>query len=352
MLWFAGGQSENPWTGAHPDLFEFSRIWDSHWYRIVAEVGYPSELPLDHGRVAENAWAFMPVYPTLVRAAMAASGAPFAIVSVVVSVAAFAAFIVVADRFFRSIVGERAALGAVAIVAFSPVAPVFQVGYAESLGLLFVALALVGLVERRWWLAYLAVPLAAFTRPVGVPLALAAGILFLIALRTRRDRGVLGGLTAVAGLAALGWPALAWWGTGRMTAYLETELAWRRPYVGNTAHGWGTGWWDSAKWWFPDIWPWILGGLALAVIVLAALPATRRLGSVSLAWLGSYLVYLIIVLFPQSSIFRLLAPMFPFAGVISTSRTRTWIAVIAGVVGQYFWIRWMWSVEGSDWTPP
>lgn len=353
LLWFAHSQPENPWTGAHPDLFEFSRIWDSHWFRIVAESGYPSELPLDeHGRVGENAWAFLPVFPMFVRVLMSVTGGTFAVVSVVVSTLAFAVFIVLADRLFRLVIGDQRALGAVTVVAFAPVAPIFQVGYAESLGMVFLTLALLGLLERRWWLSAFAIPLAALTRPVGVPLALTVGILFLASLRTKRDRGILAGLTAIAGISALAWPALAWWGTGRVTAYLETELAWRRPYIGNKGHGWGSGWWDSAQWWFPDTWPWVLGSLGLVVLVIALLPSTRRLGTVMLIWLGSYLLYLVLVLFPQSSIFRLLAPMFPLAGSVARSRVATVVAIAGGVVGQYFWVQWMWSVDGSDWTPP
>ena len=164
--------------------------------------------------------------------------------------------------------------------------------------------------------------------------------------------GVLAWLTVIAGASAFTWPALAWLGTGRFSAYLETELAWRRPYIGNKGHGWGSGWVDGAKWWFHDSWPWVLGALALVVIVIAMLPATRKLGTVALAWLGSYAGYLILVLFPQSSVFRLLAPMFPLAGAVAKSRAATWIAVIVGVIGQYFWVEWMWSVQGSDWTPP
>ncbi|CAB4863639.1 unannotated protein [freshwater metagenome] len=353
LLWFANGQAENPWTAENPDLFEFSRIWDSHWYRIIAETGYPAELPIDDdGRVGENAWAFMPVYPLIVRGLMAMTDAPFAIVSVVVSTVAFALFIVVADRFFRRIIGDSASLAALAVIAFAPVAPVYQVGYAESLGMLFLAVVMVGLTERRWWLAALFIPLAALTRPVGVPLTLTIAIMAVMAWRGRSDRGPLAGLVVLAGLSAVAWPAIAWGVTGRPTAYIETEVAWRRPYIGNNGHGWGTGWWDSAVWWFHDDAPWVIGGLALFFVIVALLPATRRLGVVALAWTGSYVVYLVMVLFPQSSIFRLFIPLFPLAGVVARNRTFSIVAVAVGIVGQFFWVKWCWSVEGSDWTPP
>ncbi|MFM6967374.1 MAG: hypothetical protein ACKOWN_00325 [Microbacteriaceae bacterium] len=353
MLWFAAGQAENAWTGARPDLFEFSRIWDSHWYRIVAEVGYPSELPIgDDGRVGENAWAFMPMYPMIVRAFMVITGAPFAYVSVFLSLAAFAAFIVLADRLFRHLVGDRAALWAVAVVAFAPVSPVYQVGYAESLGMVFLTLVLIGAIERRWALAAVAIPLTALTRPLGTPLALLFAILVLVKWKSE-DRRPFMWMTALAGASTVAWPAIAWLTTGRMTAYLETELAWRRPYYdGEPGHGWGTGWWDSANWWFPENALWILVGIGAVVAVIAVLPSTRKLGRVALAWSFGYLAYLVIVLFPQSSIFRLLAPMWPLAGSIARSRTASLIAIVLGVSGQFFWIEGCWSVQGSDWTPP
>jgi len=328
-------------------------MWDSHWYRIIAEVGYPAELPIgDDGRVGENAWAFMPVYPLLVRVLMVVTGLPFALVSVALSTIAFAFFVVVADRFFRRIVGDSASLAALAVVAFAPVAPIYQVGYAESLGMLFLAVVMVGLAEKRWWLVALFIPLAALTRPVGVPLALTIAFIAVVAWRARDNRGPLASLTVLGGLSTVAWPAIAWWVTGRPTAYIETELAWRRPYTGADEHGWGTGWWDSAVWWFHDDAPWVIGGLALVVVIVAALPATRRLGAVSLAWTTSYVVYLVMVLFPQSSIFRLLIPIFPIAGVIARNRSLSLVAVFVGIVGQFFWVKWFWSVEGSDWTPP
>lgn len=352
MLWFAAGQAENPWTAAHPDLFEFSRIWDSHWYRIVAESGYPSQLPMDGDRVGENAWAFLPIFPFLVRLLMALTGGSFAVVSVAVSLVAFAAFIVLADRLFRHLVGDRAALWAVAVVAFAPVSPVYQVGYAESLSMVFLALVLLGVVERRWALAAIAIPLASLTRPLGAPLVIALGILTLVRWKSDDRRRYLG-LGIIATFSTAAWPIIAWAVTGRLTAYLETELAWRRPYLGDDGgHGWGTGWWDSANWWFHESGVWVLVGIAATVLVIAVLPATRRLGSIALAWMSGYLAYLVLVLFPQSSIFRLLAPMWPLSGAIARSRTASVIAILLGVVGQYFWIEWCWSVQGSDWTPP
>jgi hypothetical protein len=218
--------------------------------------------------------------------------------------------------------------------------------------MVFLTLALIGLRERRWLLVALAIPLVALTRPLGAPLALALAILTLVRWKSD-DRRPLVGLTLLAGAATAVWPLAAWWVTRRPSAYVDTEFAWRRPYYGeNESHSWGTGWWDSANWWFPDVAVPVILALAAVVVVVAMLPATKRLGAVLIAWLVGYLGYLILVLFPQSSIFRLLAPMWPIAGAISRSRTASLVAIGAGIVGQYFWVYWCWSVQGSDWTPP
>ena len=49
--------------GADPSPASFAAGWDAWWYWFVAAYGYPDVLPLtDAGEVAENAWAFMPIY--------------------------------------------------------------------------------------------------------------------------------------------------------------------------------------------------------------------------------------------------------------------------------------------------
>jgi hypothetical protein len=54
--------------GADAGLADFVLGWDAQWYWLIAEDGYPSELPLtDSGDVAENAWAFMPVFAMVAK---------------------------------------------------------------------------------------------------------------------------------------------------------------------------------------------------------------------------------------------------------------------------------------------
>ncbi|MFX7621179.1 hypothetical protein ABTJ52_22860, partial [Acinetobacter baumannii] len=52
--------------GVDPSLGQLALGWDAQWYWFAAVSGYPSVLPLTpHGDVAENAWAFLPVYSFL-----------------------------------------------------------------------------------------------------------------------------------------------------------------------------------------------------------------------------------------------------------------------------------------------
>ena len=55
LLWFASRQPANAWTGAHPGYLDFAKLWDGHWYFIIAAAGYPSELPVTaDGHVGES----------------------------------------------------------------------------------------------------------------------------------------------------------------------------------------------------------------------------------------------------------------------------------------------------------
>ena len=89
MHGFAAVQSANSFTSDHPSYLSFAAIWDGAWYRVIATGGYPSALPVDAaGHVTENAWAFMPAYPFLVRGLMLLTGASFEAVAVTVSLLA------------------------------------------------------------------------------------------------------------------------------------------------------------------------------------------------------------------------------------------------------------------------
>ncbi|HAM27715.1 MAG TPA: hypothetical protein DCP11_13750 [Microbacteriaceae bacterium] len=367
MQLFAGWQEKNPWTDAHPGYLAFSQLWDSVWYHIVAVSGYPSVLPHGAGgHVTENAWAFLPGYPVFVRAVMVATGLPWEPVSVFVSVAFSLAAALMTYRLFRLVLPAETTLFAVVLFCFAPLSPIFQVSYAESMHAFLLALALYLLLRRRYGLLFPVVAVMALTRPSGLAFALAVGLHIVHRWFTRaRDPFPLADGILAAGLAlfslAMGfaWPIVAWVVTGSASAYTDTELAWRVPYIGYTELMPFAPWIQGARFWGAQ---WNLGAVALPLLFLLVglfgvalfTRPVRRLGADLRFWLASYALYLLAVFFPQSSTFRLLVPLFPMLGAVAQPKSRVYrvAVVVLCIAGQFGWLYVCWWVNGYDWTPP
>ncbi len=404
LLSFAARQGENAWTGASPGYLDFARLWDAHWYYIIAAVGYPDELPRDeNGLTGESAWAFMPVYPGLVRLGMALTGdvsaQGFAAVAVTISVlsslAAALLFFVLARRWLSA----GTAMLATALFCAAPLSPILQVAYAEALHLALLLAALVLVLDRRWVALPFVVTVMALTRPSGLAFALLLVLVWLWRWIRRADdpfptieRVRLGLAAAIAGLAGLAWPGIVALSTGELLGYIDTELAWRRPYLGDVELLPFTPWWQGAQWWAGQQWwpgpalpglPWSAGEVLGPVILIAvlglaaaafALPSMRRMPIELRFWIVAYSLYLLAVFFPQSSTFRLLVPLAPVLGAIALGIASvgsgrvggrwsprvaralrivlTVLALAIGIAGQVVWVHLGWWVDGYDWTPP
>ncbi|WP_232528831.1 hypothetical protein [Mycetocola zhujimingii] len=371
LVWFAQRQPANAWTGPSPAYADFASLWDGRWYHIVALSGYPAELPVDaDGHVAENAWAFMPVYPAVVRLVMGLTGLGWAPAAVVVSVLATLGATLVFYRLMRLVLDESTALFSVVLFSVAPLSPILQVAYAESLHVLLLAAALYLVLTRRYLPAAGVIAVMCFTRPSGLAFSLFLVLHVLVRwFRCRatgeslRDLVPPAALAVLSGALGLAWPAIAWAVTGSITAYTDTELAWRSAYIGHGHLVPFAPWFQGLDWWatnglgLPES-PWwgILGVAVLALLAVLGLlsPPARRLGVDLRLWLASYLIYLFAVFFPQSSTFRLLVPLFPAAGAFAVPRSRVYrvCLVIACIAGQIGWVLIAWRVDGYDWTPP
>lgn len=366
LLVLADLQGPSGWTNARPDYFTFANIWDARWYALIAQVGYPSVLPVDtDGHVAENQWAFLPVYPALVRT-VTLTGLGWDAASVLVSLAAGLGAALVFHRLMSRVLAPDQAMFAVVLFCVAPVAPIMQVGYAESLALLWMALALLLLVDRRYAWIVPVVALWAFTRPGALAFALTLGLHWIVRFARRnddpfpvRDRVVVAAVAAFTGVVGLAWPVIAWIATGDLAAYFDTELAWRAAYLGHGELVPFTAWFQGAEWWLgPALgtvgsWAVVVVLVAMFALVLVS-PWVRRLGVDLRLWLASYALYLLAVFFPQSSTFRLLAPMFPIAGALAVPRATwlRWTFVIVSLALQFGWLVICWAIIGRDWTPP
>jgi hypothetical protein len=344
--------------GADATVASLAMGWDSQWYWLIAVQGYPSVLPTtDAGQVTENAWAFMPLYPWLSNLLGSVLGG-YPNGAIVLSVLAGYAASVVLFVLLRDRIGHTAALWAVVFFANGPLAALFQMGYAESLLLLWLFLALLALRRRRFVWLYPLVVLMGFTRPGVLAFALLLGLYGIHRWMRRRADPLppaqiahiiaLGALATIVGFA---WQVIAGVVTGDPTAYLETELAWRRSWVGSE-EGFVpfSGFVQASFTWFglwglpPELGPVVLVLLVAGVaFVLARSRHVRTLGPEVRLWGASYLLYLLAVFFPQSSTFRLLLPLTPVAAAVAVPRSRVWRCgiLVFCLAAQALWIHQM-----------
>lgn len=356
--------------GVDPSPGDLILGWDSRWYWIVAETGYPSELPLtDSGAVGENQWAFMPIYAYLAKVVALPFG-HWVVGAFLVSVLSGYAASIVLFLLLRDKIGENAAMWSVVFFASGPLAALFQVGYAELLFMLWLLLSLYCVLKRRYGWLYLLIPLMGYTRPGVLAFALFLALFGIWRFFARRTEPL--GVRETVHIVALGlwavligfsWQLLAGFVTGDAGAYLATELAWRRNWIaGDVVFAPFDGFIAATSFWFSTMWklPAALGFVVLGLAVVAIAGAlmfarpVKKLGVEIRLWSASYLIYLLLVFFPQSSIFRLLIPLSPLWGAFAVPRSTPWrISVVAAcLVGQWWWIYNMYALGNTVWQIP
>ena len=466
LLIFNLGGLDTPqtyWSAAKPSYLQHVAFWDSEWYYRVATQGYPDSISLpigQDGRVGQNTWAFMPIYAYLSGGLAKLLSANYYACAVVVAWLGSALAALGLDAWMRPRVGKAASLLGVAIFFTCGPAIILQLPYAESLGLALVAIGFAVLAKRRFAWAMAMFVLAAFTRPIGVPLGAALGLWWVWEeLRARglipashfdasfssarvyadadpyaanydaaaasyaastapvpneaaiasfetapdltasasfeaalpaavpappsetppipspapapqalpsftpmdlspmplssKDRLWLFVTAAVTCAAALTWPLLAWIATGRMSAYVDTETAWRgvdlAPFEA----------WINRSASFGGAHAGVIGLFGVLVLSACILGwrQLRQLGRLTWIWCVCYWVYLLIFFDPSSSVFRMLLMVAPLAWAVAvklSKRPRAALAVLTvGVVTQVLWVAWVWDYGSISilWVP-
>lgn len=361
------------WTGPHVGYLDMTVLWDGSWYRTVALHGYPTTLPIDpgSGHVAQNAWAFYPLFPLLSRALMDLTSLAFPVVASTLALLCGLGASMLMARLLAERVGERVALATVAVWAAFPAAVSLQLAYTESIAMLVLCGVLWAVMRRAWLTAAALVLLLGITRPIAAPVAVVIAVALLVRWRGRRTHPISGGeyvrgalALAASGLAAVTWPLVAWGVTGSRTAYTDTMSAWRAgghivPF---------TPWLSMSTWVFRDysnadtLGPLALAVLAVTLVALPLGPWARRLGPELRTWCLAYPAYLAVVLDPFTSIVRYALPLFPLIAVVLGGgwprRAARWlwaratVLVAVGVVAQVVWV---WTllvfVPPSDYPP-
>lgn len=534
LLIFNLGGLDTPqtyWSAAKPSYLQHVAFWDSEWYYRVATQGYPDSISLpigQDGRVGQNTWAFMPIYAYLSGGLAKLLSANYYTCAVVVAWLGSALAALGLDAWMRPRVGKAASLLGVAIFFTCGPAIILQLPYAESLGLALVAIGFAVLAKRRFAWAMVVFVLAAFTRPIGVPLGAALGLWWVWEeLRARglispsrfdasfssarvyadadpyaanydaaaavpneaaiasfetapdltasasfetapqaipappseagavspieagavgtettgsahpgtqagssetsgpeasdssvsesatsaiasfeaapiaasaeaspgydvvanyeaatpsnapapapappalpsftpmdlspmplssKDRLWLFVTAAVTCAAALTWPLLAWIATGRMSAYVDTETAWRgvdlAPFEA----------WINRSASFGGAHAGVIGLFGVLVLSLCVLswPQLRQLGRLTWMWCVCYWIYLLIFFDPSSSVFRMLLMVAPLAWAVAvklSKRPRAALAVLTvGLISQVLWVAWVWDYGSISilWVP-
>jgi hypothetical protein len=340
-----------------PSYLHVIANWDGQWYREIATHGYPAHLPTEDGVVQQNAWAFYPVYPALVRLLMI-PGLSFGWAASVVSVIAGGAAVCLLYRMLESRCGRFAAALTVLALCCAPAAPILQAAYTDSLGLLLVLLALRLLDQGRFgWLAATGVVLA-LTRPITAPLAMVTAAYFGARWRHRaedpfpdRDRRGLVLVTGALVTSAAIWPAVTGLVAGDWSAYGDTQRAWR-GIAGNRPDTWLVSLAHGA----PAV-RWIVIFVFLAALVLIARNA-RQWSLGMRVWTVAYPVFILALTPPTSSLFRYLVlagpAWWPAPGIgqrVRSPGARVGLALAVAVVGvalQFLWLRWYFVITPAS----
>ncbi|MFC8915772.1 mannosyltransferase family protein [Streptomyces sp. NPDC057116] len=208
--------------------------WDSAWYVLIAEEGYPATCARQ-GELCR--YAFLPLYPTLIRGAAAvlplSTRAAAWVIAVLASVMAAWGVYAVAER----VAGRRTAVIAVVMWGIVPHAVVQSMAYTETLFTALAAWALYAVLTRRWITAAVLAVFAGLTRPTGVAVVAMVVACALWELRPgpgREERPVARLLTAAA-VAPLGWCCWFAWvalRAGQWDGYLRVQRRWGTTFDG------------------------------------------------------------------------------------------------------------------------
>ena len=196
--------------------------WDGTWFLRAAEQGWPRHLPMAHGHVAANTIAFFPVFPIAIRWLSSATTLSPLAVGVTLSAATGLAAVVAVGLLVRRFAGSERATRATLLFAVFPGTFAFSLVYAEGIVITCVALGLLALLERRWWLAGLLGLLASATSPIALAFVLSCA--WCAGRAAWRDRSVRPLVAPVlAPLGFLAYMAWLWRHTGTLNAWRLTE---------------------------------------------------------------------------------------------------------------------------------
>ncbi|MFJ3718249.1 hypothetical protein [Streptomyces sp. NPDC090057] len=203
--------------------------WDSRWYLHIAAHGYGHLIWITPSGAVQTDWAFFPLYPWLVRAALTVlpctpGQAGLLVAWSAAGVAAYGLYLI-----GHHLYGRAAATALVALWAVLPHSVELTIAYTESLFAALAVWSLYCLLKGRWLWAGSLAALAGLARPTGFAVAAALGIAAAHELLGRRGRAPAA-LWAGVLLAPLGWLGYVLWVGARtgdlFRGYFTVQSAW------------------------------------------------------------------------------------------------------------------------------
>ncbi len=200
--------------------------WDGWWFLGIARDGY-------HVAALQGTYhdyAFLPLYPALVRLISTPFPGAEGLVSVLLSNVLFAVGLALLFQLGRRFLGDRRAAVACFLLAISPFSVMFSMAYGESLFLALSVGAFLAAERGNRRLAGILLALAAVTRLQGAVLALP---LWLVLLRADGWRPKPSQLWVALGPIAVGafLVGVAWF-AGSAGAYADNQAQWGRGVIG------------------------------------------------------------------------------------------------------------------------
>lgn len=205
--------------------------WDGWWYLGIARDGYHLA-PLQG---LYHDYAFLPLYPALVRLISTPFPGAGGWIAVLLSNVLFGVGLVLLFQLGRLYLGDRRAALACFLLAISPFSAMFSMAYGESLFLVLAVGSFLAAEHGHRRVAGALLGLSALARLQGAVLALP---LWLLMLRQDKWRPRAGQLWVALGpLAVLAFVAGVAWFAGSASAYAANQAQWGRGVVGSADPG-------------------------------------------------------------------------------------------------------------------
>ncbi|HEY8620523.1 MAG TPA: hypothetical protein VIM01_10660 [Dermatophilaceae bacterium] len=363
----------------HPGIYQFTphpdspgylgliTNWDGQWYERIATNGYHLPLAGDpNGKDALKAFAFLPMFPTVVGAMMTVTGLSFGVCATIMNLVAGGAAMVVMFALVERTAGRFAATVTVLFTNCFLAAPLFQAAYSESIALLLVCTVLLLIARRHYGLAVAAVILLSLTRLVTPPLAIVVIVHAVVRYRGRAQDPIRRAeIAAMAVLVVVSAASVSLWSsiTNAITSGVKATGA-NRGSVTNAVVAGRFGWFTNA---YEHLGLIGVGGVALLVVlfvVLALSPLSRTWGTEVRTWFAIYPIFLLFVAGVHAGVFRYMLLAFPLALLMigspepgSIPRKRAALVVAVCVVSLALQIPWVshalvvTQLAGKPWLP-